>query len=107
MRVQERWRELFASRLFPNWIPDRTRPQTGRLNKSPHTVARVVYSRSLPDRTRPQAGRLNKSPHTVYSFANRSKLNDGGRGGFSPHLSLGSRTRAGKTRPCVGLRGRV
>jgi hypothetical protein len=28
-------------------------------------VARVVYSRSLADRTRPQTGRLNKSPHTV------------------------------------------
>src|SRR6266508_3448549 len=26
------------SRLFPDWTPDRTRPQTGRLNKSPHTV---------------------------------------------------------------------
>ncbi len=36
------------------------------------TVARVVYSRLFPDRTTPQAGRLNKSPHTVHAFANRS-----------------------------------
>jgi hypothetical protein len=27
------------SRLFPDWTPDRTGPQTGRLNKSPHTVS--------------------------------------------------------------------
>ena len=26
------------SRLFPDWTTDRTGPQTGRLNKSPHTV---------------------------------------------------------------------
>src|SRR5262249_52498932 len=31
--------------------------------------ARVVYSRQFPDQTRPQTGRLNKSPHTVYAFA--------------------------------------
>src|SRR5512145_2087796 len=35
------------------------------------TVARVVYSRLFPDRTRPETGRLNKSPHTLHAFANR------------------------------------
>jgi hypothetical protein len=34
-------------------------------------VARVVYSRFFPEWTKPQTGRLNKSPHTVYAFANR------------------------------------
>src|SRR5262245_11266227 len=32
-----------------------------------------LFPDSTPDRTRPQAGRLNKSPHTVHSFANRPK----------------------------------
>jgi hypothetical protein len=35
------------------------------------TVARVVYSRFFPDWTNPQTGRLNKSPHTIHAFANR------------------------------------
>src|SRR5215475_10552933 len=34
-------------------------------------VARVVYSRTFPSRTKPQTGRLNKSPHTVHAIANR------------------------------------
>jgi hypothetical protein len=33
--------------------------------------ARVVFSRFLPDWTQPQSGRLNKSPHTIHAFANR------------------------------------
>jgi hypothetical protein len=34
-------------------------------------VARVVYSRTFPSLTKPQTGRLNKSPHTVHAIANR------------------------------------
>jgi hypothetical protein len=34
------------------------------------TVGRVVYSRLFADWTKPQPGRLNKSPHTTRSFAN-------------------------------------
>ena len=37
-------------------------------------MARVVYSRSFPDQTKSQTGRLNKSPHTVHALANRHKL---------------------------------
>src|SRR5262245_60663442 len=33
-------------------------------------VARVVYSRMVPNLTKPQTGRLNKSPHTVHAIAN-------------------------------------
>ena len=40
------------------------------------TVARVVYSRLFPDRTRPQTGRLNKSPQAAHAFANRSNERD-------------------------------
>src|SRR5262249_37069644 len=36
-------------------------------------VARVVYSRLFPDWAKPQTGRLNKSPHTVRTFASRRK----------------------------------
>jgi plastocyanin len=36
-------------------------------------VARVVYSRLFPDWAKPQTGRLNKSPHTVRAFASRRK----------------------------------
>jgi hypothetical protein len=36
-------------------------------------VARVVYSRFFPDWTKPQTGRLNKSPHTVAVIANRHR----------------------------------
>src|SRR5262245_65775044 len=41
------------------------------------TVARVVYPRLFPDRTKPQTGRLNKSPHSVHAFANRHKSHSG------------------------------
>src|SRR5262249_41373527 len=34
------------------------------------TVARVVYSRLLADWTKPQPGRLNKSPRATHAFAN-------------------------------------
>src|SRR5215470_10751682 len=37
------------------------------------TVARVVYSRTFPSLTTPQTGRLNKSPHTVHAIANRHR----------------------------------
>ena len=33
--------------------------------------ARVAYSRTFPDQTKPQTGRLNKSPHTLHAIANR------------------------------------
>jgi hypothetical protein len=33
------------SRLFPDWTPDLTKPQTGRLNKSPHTVGAIANRR--------------------------------------------------------------
>src|SRR5215510_753986 len=36
-------------------------------------VARVVYSRTFPSLTTPQTGRLNKSPHTVYGITNCSR----------------------------------
>src|SRR5215813_6844414 len=38
-------------------------------------VARVVYSRAFPSLTKPQTGRLNKSPHTVHAIANRRRWN--------------------------------
>jgi hypothetical protein len=40
-----------------------------------HTGAapRVVYSRTFPSLTKPQTGRLNKSPHTVHAIANRHR----------------------------------
>src|SRR5262249_25941699 len=37
------------------------------------TVARVVYPRFFPDRTKSQTERLNKSPHTVHAFAKHHK----------------------------------
>jgi hypothetical protein len=37
-------------------------------------VARVVYSRSFPDQAKPQTGRLNNSPHTLNAIANRNSL---------------------------------
>src|SRR5262245_11941082 len=36
-------------------------------------VARVVYSRLPSDLIKSQTGRLNKSPHTVHAFANRHR----------------------------------
>src|SRR5262245_39415516 len=36
-------------------------------------VARVVYSRTFLSLTTPQTGRLNKSPHTVHAIANRHR----------------------------------
>jgi hypothetical protein len=37
-------------------------------------VARFVYSRTFPSLTTPQTGRLNKSPHTVHAIANRHEI---------------------------------
>jgi len=37
------------------------------------TVARVVYSRTFPGLIKPQTGRLNKSPHIVHAIANRPR----------------------------------
>jgi len=39
-------------------------------------VARVVYARAFPSLTKPQTGRLNKSPHTVHAIANRHKIRE-------------------------------
>src|SRR5215470_5754216 len=36
-------------------------------------VARVFYSRTFPSLKTPQTGRLNKSPHTVHAIATRHK----------------------------------
>src|SRR5262245_61821359 len=38
------------------------------------SCGRVVYSRFFPDCTKPETGRLNKSPHTVDTIANRSNF---------------------------------
>src|SRR5262249_47805843 len=37
-------------------------------------VARVVYSRTFPCLTMPQTGRLNKSPHTAHAIEIRTKM---------------------------------
>src|SRR4030095_5316724 len=39
------------------------------LSLRPYPWVQVVYSHRFPDQTRPQTGRLNKSPHTVHAFA--------------------------------------
>jgi hypothetical protein len=38
-------------------------------------VARVVYSRFFPEWAKPQTGRLNKSPHTVHATSKDRQVN--------------------------------